>query len=286
MRERMKPRDILVAGVDASLAPAIFIPPIPMRRTPPSSFAASFMGAAIAHYLSPLGAAKLGELRRRAPEGCEDARLLGAPIDYFYFDWDLEPVRLDARVCEIPRPGALLGVRLANGKSVEDAVGESFRLKDWVARTPFVVEFFRSLEAGYQPRPPMEYDVFISYTDDDKAVAEELLSLLRARDLKCFIAQLDIPAGTIWTDEIRHALHSSRAALLLLTEASAKSKWVLYEAGALWALETRVFPACMYADLRTLPEPISHHQARDVRTTEARRTLADEIAKYVGGPFG
>jgi len=86
-----------------------------------------------------------------------------------------------------------------------------------------------------------------------------------------------IDPGRVWSEEIRLALQSSEAALIILTPNSLKSAWVMAEAGALWVLDIPFVPALMFVERRLLPELISRRQDRDITTSASRVTCAEAV---------
>ena len=131
--------------------------------------------------------------------------------------------------------------------------------------------FLASKGTQFKPRPLPTDDVFISYAEEDESVAEEMLGLLQARDLKCFMATKNIQSGMLWKEQIRDALNTSRSVLLLLTRNSVASQWVMCEAFAFWALRKPIVPAYMFASLSDIPALITEFQCKRVDSADDRR---------------
>lgn len=125
---------------------------------------------------------------------------------------------------------------------------------------------------------PHEYDVFLSYADGDRDVAAELKEALESEGLRCFVAEKDIRAATVWENEIRAALLGSKRILLLLTPRSVNRSWVLVETGAAWALKKELIPALVQIYPDDLVDPIRKYQARVIETSAQRKNLAKELA--------
>jgi hypothetical protein len=123
-----------------------------------------------------------------------------------------------------------------------------------------------------------QYDLFISYSHRDAALAKSLLAKLQHSGLRCFLAEKDIAASERWEDRIRDALRASERVLLLITPNSKNSHWVVAEAGAAWALGKQLIPAVAYVDVEELISPIASHQARSVHTPEDIDALVGELA--------
>jgi hypothetical protein len=64
----------------------------------------------------------------------------------------------------------------------------------------------------------MARDVFISHAHKDKQMAEVICEKLESAQVKCWIAQRDMPAGGDWTEATRNAIGSSHLMVLLLSE--------------------------------------------------------------------
>ena len=122
-----------------------------------------------------------------------------------------------------------------------------------------------------------QFDVFISYTAGDSAIADELRSDLEKNGLKCFMAAKDIQVATEWQDAIRAALIGSKRVLVLLTPRSINRPWVLMETGAAWALGKALIPALSHLAANDLLEPIWRHQARVIETTAQRQARVNEL---------
>jgi TIR domain len=126
------------------------------------------------------------------------------------------------------------------------------------------------------PVPP-KYDVFISYTAGDSALATELKSDFEHQGWKCFMAEKDIPVAAEWQDTIRTALLGSQRILILLTTRSLDKPWVLMETGAAWVLEKELIPALVQVAPSSLIDPIRRYQARVIETTAQRKAFVQEL---------
>jgi hypothetical protein len=123
------------------------------------------------------------------------------------------------------------------------------------------------------------HDVFLSYASKNHNVAEELKTLLEKAGISCFMASIDINAGDVWEHEIKQALVGAREVLIVLTQESIKSSWVLIEAGAAWSLGKRITPCMFSANTDDIPEPISKHQARSIVTQKDKKDLVGQLKK-------
>ena len=81
-----------------------------------------------------------------------------------------------------------------------------------------------------QTNPPFVYDVFISYSSQDKGwVRGELLQRLDAAGLKTFIDFRDFDIGAPSLTEMERGVLTSHKTLLVLTPAYLKSQWTEFE---------------------------------------------------------
>lgn len=183
-------------------------------------------------------------------------RLIGAGD---YVAYDDSPTRLpdDVRIGSIPTPGLVYVIPrsatsladLGLAERDDDADDESGDLDVFLARElayhrvrldetwgPRLERFLTGPDAAFEPDPLPVYDAFISFTSPDFLVASELTLQLQARDVRCFLANTTISAGSLWNDEIRLALHASRRFVLVASGHVARSSWVMSEVGAAWVL--------------------------------------------------
>lgn len=72
-------------------------------------------------------------------------------------------------------------------------------------------------------------DVFISYANEDRQVADEIVAALEERDNKCWIAPRDIRPGANWADAIATAIGESRSVLLVLSRHTFASRHIARE---------------------------------------------------------
>jgi len=75
----------------------------------------------------------------------------------------------------------------------------------------------------------MSYDVFISYSSKDKAVAETALAKLEANGIKCWIAPRDILAGTEYARAIIGAIRECPLMVFIFSTISNNSQFVMRE---------------------------------------------------------
>ncbi|GAB5444933.1 MAG: hypothetical protein Fues2KO_52820 [Fuerstiella sp.] len=143
-------------------------------------------------------------------------------------------------------------------------------------------DYRRLVDASILGGKTAEYGVFVSYSEKDSELADELVGMLRRRGVSCFLAKRTIDAGAYWLDEIRQAIHRSREMIMLITPESEKSAWVMIEAGAAWILGKRLTPCLRYVDIARLPEAVSMHQVRQMKTHDDMKSITSELAERLG----
>src|SRR5437667_4245531 len=75
----------------------------------------------------------------------------------------------------------------------------------------------------------MARDVFISYSTNDKAVADAACAKLESAKIRCWIAPRDVQAGLSFAGEITRAIQESKVMVLIFSANSNKSEQVLRE---------------------------------------------------------
>ncbi len=75
----------------------------------------------------------------------------------------------------------------------------------------------------------MTHDVFISYSTDSKATADDVCSALEANEIRCWIAPRDIRPGVEWAEGIIDGIEGSCLVILILCARSNDSPQVLRE---------------------------------------------------------
>jgi hypothetical protein len=113
------------------------------------------------------------------------------------------------------------------------------------------------------------YDVFLSYSTQDKDEAREIHGAISKTGKKCFLAEKSLQPGDKFEEEIRNALEGSREVWILASPNSNKSAWVQREVAAAWALRKRIVPIMLRCGPADLPEilggahAIDYHRVKD-----------------------
>lgn len=72
----------------------------------------------------------------------------------------------------------------------------------------------------------MSHDVFVSYSSQDKAVADAVVSALENGGLRCWVAPRDVKPGADWGDSITEAISACKLVILVFSGHSNQSKHV------------------------------------------------------------
>jgi TIR domain len=81
--------------------------------------------------------------------------------------------------------------------------------------------------------------VFLSYSSDDRAVAESIRSALKRQGVDIVPWEQVLKPGTYWASEIGRAIESADAFVVLLSKAAIESEWVQFEIASAIAAEAR-----------------------------------------------
>jgi hypothetical protein len=123
----------------------------------------------------------------------------------------------------------------------------------------------------------MSYDIFLSYSNLDRHIAEELEDELKAKGLTCFLAEKSLPGGTEWIPKLREAIKESDYILLLLTPRSIGRPWVNLEIGAAWMEGKTIIPLIQFVDIKELPDVIKYNQVKFIETEKQKLELFHEL---------
>lgn len=69
----------------------------------------------------------------------------------------------------------------------------------------------------------MAHDVFLSYSNRDRPVVDQILAHLEAAGLRCWIAPRDIRPGLDWAEAIVHAIRACRVMVLVSSSHALRS---------------------------------------------------------------
>lgn len=88
----------------------------------------------------------------------------------------------------------------------------------------------------------MAYDVFISHSSKDKALADAICAGLENRGIRCWIAPRDVQPGEEWTKAIVNAIDDCKIFLLVLSDNSNKSSQAIREVDCAEKHEKTIIP--------------------------------------------
>lgn len=88
----------------------------------------------------------------------------------------------------------------------------------------------------------MKYDVFISYSTKDKAIADVVCNTLENNGIHCWIAPRNIQPGKPYAREIINGIVSSKALLLIYTSNSNSAEHVINEVDAAFNAKKTIIP--------------------------------------------
>ena len=75
----------------------------------------------------------------------------------------------------------------------------------------------------------MTHDIFISYSSEDKVIADAVVTAFESNGLRCWMAPRDIKPGADWGDSITRAIDVCKVVLLIFSGSANRSKRVLDE---------------------------------------------------------
>jgi len=98
--------------------------------------------------------------------------------------------------------------------------------------------------------------VFLSYSSEDKTIADSICSALEAADIACWIAPRNIEPGVDYPRAIMEAITSVQILVLILTRGAAASPHILSEVGHAFNNKKRIIPFRLSND--PLPEDLEY----------------------------
>jgi len=121
--------------------------------------------------------------------------------------------------------------------------------------------------------------LFLSYSSKDKTRAIALESSLEALKLPVSRDERSISPGTKWFDAIENGIRDSRGVIVLVTKASRRSEWVIYEYSL--ARGAGIPVIAVLADGTAIPAPLQpfqavKHEDPDKVAEKIKKALADQ----------
>ena len=125
---------------------------------------------------------------------------------------------------------------------------------------------------------PIEpYQVFISYSANDSAIARQLHMFLQMAGVRPFLAEIDLKPGVKWKEEILNALRGAQWVFFLATPNSCPSQAVAHEIGASLVLQKKFIPLMWHVKPENLPSWVDDTQAIDLGDAQRVQQLVQQI---------
>ena len=140
------------------------------------------------------------------------------------------------------------------------------------------------------PRSENSMKVFVSHSSADQALAEAFVDFLRAalpippKDIRCTsVSGYKLPAGTNSDEQLRQEVFDAEVFVALLSPASVKSVYVMFELGARWGAKRHLIPVMVRGlDPSYLKPPISAIHAIAGTSEGDLHQLVAELATRLG----
>ena len=134
----------------------------------------------------------------------------------------------------------------------------------------------------------MAHDVFISYSNKDKTVADAICSRLENEGVRCWYAPRDIAPGADWAGSIIDAIEETRVLVLVFTDFSNASRQVLREVnnavrtGAV-IVPFRLTPSAPSGGMRYYLSAVHWLDAMNAPLEESIRQLSEVVHSILNG---
>lgn len=109
-----------------------------------------------------------------------------------------------------------------------------------------------------------EYDVFISYSHIDEAIAKDLADKIKSHNIRCFLASDEMVAGDNISDKIKNTLNNVYEIMVLVSSNSLKSEWVATEWGGAWVMGKTITPILYGCAVSDLPDRLAALRGVDI----------------------
>lgn len=129
-------------------------------------------------------------------------------------------------------------------------------------------------------------EVFISYSDRDRGLAEKLIKELNTHRISTSSVDKSLKAGTDWQHEIKHAIKSADAAVILIGPGREPSAYQQLEWSTLleakWEDPNKRLIPVLFGDAE-LPSFLSDRQALRVKDPKEWKKLAEKLVHFLKG---
>lgn len=131
--------------------------------------------------------------------------------------------------------------------------------------------------------------IFVSHSSFDTKIAELLVNLIRqamaikSEDIRCTsLNGYRLPIGIDTNEKLKSEINESELFIGLITDSSIKSHYVLFELGARWGQNLKIFPLiCSPSGYKLLSEPLKSINSLDASDEAQVHQLLVEIAKEI-----
>jgi hypothetical protein len=127
----------------------------------------------------------------------------------------------------------------------------------------------------------IKYQVFISYSAKDSAIARKLYTLLQIAGANPFLAELNLQPGVKWKAEILNVLRNTPWVFFLATSNSCPSQAVAHEIGASLVLNKKLIPLMWGVKAKDLPPWVDDTQAVDLADGQRVSQLLQQIGASI-----
>ena len=139
-----------------------------------------------------------------------------------------------------------------------------------------LIEYLPSLLGAEQPI--QFYSCFISYSAHDQAFAQRLCDRLQGQGLRVWFAPEELKGGGMLDEQIDTAIRTYDKLILVLSDASVRSKWVMHELRKARHAELANQRRKLFPIRLTSFETLHNWECFDPETGQ---DLADEVRRYV-----
>lgn len=124
-----------------------------------------------------------------------------------------------------------------------------------------------------------DFDLFISYSNKDKPIADAVLSGLEANGIRCWIAPRNLQKGKTWGGSIVRSIRATDVFLLILTANSNQSGQVLNEVTQAVNLQKSVI--CYWAETIALSDDLAYFLSSTQGLIAYNRPLGEVLPELV-----
>ncbi|HKI30982.1 MAG TPA: toll/interleukin-1 receptor domain-containing protein [Gemmataceae bacterium] len=102
----------------------------------------------------------------------------------------------------------------------------------------------------------LEYQVFLSYSHQDRWIAQVMKEKIEAQGMRVWLDAFDLPGGADVNQRILDGLRASAECLVLLSPASRESAWVSHEMGMADGQDKWITLVLLHVGLEDVPDPV------------------------------